>query len=245
MRVHELAKELGTESKTVIQILKENESIGTVKNHMSNVDAHQQGVVRLGLKAVDTTATELPFEGNPKDLLKSEDWSIGDGETTDGPITYDTSGGHNHTFEKRTDVKVEEPAELTFTEDDLDETSFDEYIDVESVEDPEDIDIPSPTAPLYKGTSGTSAHATYTDEDRLETEEEVKERIEEESKMSFGQKAFAKAEEMKSAEDETFEKLQEDAWAKKVKEADRKIAEQTVIVERPTGFWGWLKGLFL
>ena len=224
MRVHELAKELGTESKTVIQILKENESIGTVKNHMSNVDEHQQGVIRLGLKVVDTTATELPFEGNPKDLLKSEDWSIGDGETTDGPITYDTSGGHNHTFEKRTYVKADEPAELTFTEDDLDETSFDEYVD-----DDED------EFGFVQGTAGTTGFATFSDEDRLETEEE----------LSFGQKAFAKAEKMKSAEDETFEKLQEDAWAKKIKEADRKIAEQTVIVERPIGFWGWLKGLFL
>ena len=69
--------------------------------------------------------------------------------------------------------------------------------------------------------------------------------IETDEELSFGQKAFAKAEKMKSAEDETFEKLQEDAWAKKIKEADRKIAEQTVIVEKPSGFFGWLKGLFL
>ena len=219
MRVHELAKELGIDSKSVIRILGENECIGTVKNHMSNVDEHQQGVVRLG----GTLESIHHHEGNPKDLLKPEDWSIGDGETTDGPITYDTSGDHNHTFEKRTDVKVEEPAELTFTEDDLDETSFDEYVDEDNDE-----------FGFVQGTAGTTGFDTYSDEDRLETDEE----------LSFGQKAFAKAEEIKSAEDETFEKLQEDAWAKKIKEADRKIAEQSVIVEKPSGFWGWLKGLF-
>ena len=77
MRVYELAKELGTDSKTVIQILKENESIGTVKNHMSSVDENQKGVVKLGLK-VETT-------------------------------------------------------KLAFTESDLDETSFDEYVDDDKV----------------------------------------------------------------------------------------------------------------
>ena len=55
MRVYELAKEVGTNSKSVIQILKENASIGTIKTHMSNVDAHQQGVVRLALKVEETT----------------------------------------------------------------------------------------------------------------------------------------------------------------------------------------------
>ena len=169
MRVYELAKEVGTNSKSVIQILKENASIGTIKTHMSNVDAHQQGVVRLALK-------------------------------------------------------VEETTELTFTEADLDETSFDEYVD-----DDDEGDFG-----FVQGTAGTTGISTFSDEDRLETEEE----------LSFGQKAFAKAEKMKSAEDETFEKLQEDAWAKKVKEADKKIAEQTVIVEKPSGFFGWLKGLF-
>ena len=169
MRVYELARELGTDSKTVIQMLKENESIGTVKTHMSGVDAHQQGVVRLGLK-VETT-------------------------------------------------------KLAFTEADLDETSFDEYVD-----DDDEGDFG-----FVPGTAGTTGFATFSDEDRLETEEE----------LSFGQKAFAKAEEAESAEDEIFEKLQEDAWAKKVKEADRKIAEQSVIVEKPSGFFGWLKGLFL
>ena len=186
MRVYELAKELGTDSKTVIQFLKEKESIGTVKNHMSSVNEHQKGVVKLGLKA-------------------------------------------------------EEPFALTFTESDLDETSFDEYVDD---------DIPKPSlydavkedaevAPIVtQGTAGTSAFATYSDEDRLETEEE----------LSFGQKAFAKAksEDMVSAEKETkekFAKLQQDAWTK-LSDEDKRVEEQQVIVERPTGFWGWLKGLF-
>ena len=119
MRVYELAKELGTDSKTVIQILKENESIGTVKNHMSSVDENQKGVVKLGLK-VETT-------------------------------------------------------KLAFTESDLDETSFDEYVDDDtkpSLYDvvKEDVEV----APIVtQGTAGTSAFATYSDEDRLETEEEI------------------------------------------------------------------------
>ena len=73
--------------------------------------------------------------------------------------------------------------------------------------------------------------------------------METEEELSFGQKAFAKAkdEEMTSAKKETeeqFAKLQTDAWTKKVEESDKKIEEQSVIVERPTGFWSWLKGLF-
>ena len=167
MRVHELAKELNTDSKTVIQILKENESIGTVKNHMSNVDELQKGVVKLGLN-------------------------------------------------------LEEPVALTFSEADLDETSFDEYVD----------DDTKPS--LY---------------DVVKEDVEVAPIEDEDGDLSFGQKAFAKAkdEEMTSAKKETeeqFAKLQTDAWTKKVEESDKKIEEQSVIVERPTGFWGWLKGLF-
>ena len=118
-RVYELAKELGTDSKTVIQILKENESIGTVKNHMSSVDEHQKGVVKLGLK-VETT-------------------------------------------------------KLAFSESDLDETSFDEYVD----------DDTKPS--LY---------------DVVKEDVEVAPTGDEDGDLSFGQKAFAKAksEEMTSAE---------------------------------------------
>ena len=165
MRVYELAKELGTDSKTVIQILKENESIGTVKNHMSSVDENQKGVVKLGLK-VETT-------------------------------------------------------KLAFTESDLDETSFDEYVD----------DDTKPS--LY---------------DVVKEDVEVAPTGDEDGDLSFGQKAFAKAksEDMVSAEKETkekFAKLQQDAWTK-LSDEDKEVEKQEVIVERPIGFWGWLKGLF-
>ena len=176
MRIYELAKELSTDSKSVIQILKEKELVGTVRTHMSNVDAHQQGVVRQSFGRFLGKIEEV----SEVDVVE--------------PTVYD----------------VEEAVVNSVNKD---ESEFG----------------------FVKGTAGTTGFATFSDEDRLETEEE----------LSFGQKAFAKAEKMKSAEDETFEKLQEDAWAKKIKEADRKIAEQTVIVEKPSGFFGWLKGLFL
>jgi len=186
MRIHELAKELNTDSKTVIQILKENESIGTVKNHMSNVDEHQQGVARLGLK--------------------------------------------------------------------LDETSFDEYVDDDIKEklhriepnlydDDDDIVNDNGDFGFVKGTAGATGFSSLSDEDRLEDKEE------EASELSFGQKAFAKAksEEMTSAVKETedhFAKLQTDAWSKTRETVRDDTEEQQVIIERPTGFWGWLKGLF-
>ena len=158
MRVHELAKEMGIDSKTVIQILKETESIGLVKNHMSSVDEDQKGVVKLGLAA------------------------------------------------------AEEPFALTFTESDLDETSFDEYVDD---------DIP-----------------------KSSTEDE-------DSELTFGQQAFAKAktQEMTSAEKETEIALEhfdhgENAWDPDQNDGRHDHEVQEVIVERPKGFMGWLKGLF-
>ena len=124
MRVYELAKELGTDSKTVIQILKENESIGTVKNHMSNVDEHQQGVARLGLKLDETS------------------------------------------FDEYVDDDIKE--KLHRIEPNL-------YVDDDIVNDDGDFGF-------VKGTAGTTE--------------------------------------------------------------DKEVEKQEVIVERPTGFWGWLKGLF-
>ena len=216
MRVHELAKEMGIDSKTVIQILKETESIGLVKNHMSSVDEDQKGVVKLGLAA------------------------------------------------------AEEPFALTFTESDLDETSFDEYVDDDtkpSLYDvvKEDVEV----APIVtQGTAGTSAFATYSDEDRLETEEEIQkgtdyvfdhghetlkpEEIQENDLLDQKHqghddlKTEEASEDMVSAEKETkekFAKLQQDAWTK-LSDEDKEVEKQEVIVERPIGFWGWLKGLF-
>ena len=124
MRIHELAKELNTDSKTVIQILKENESIGTVKNHMSNVDEHQQGVARLGLKLDETS------------------------------------------FDEYVDDDIKE--KLHRIEPNL-------YVDDDIVNDDGDFGF-------VKGTAGTTE--------------------------------------------------------------DKEVEKQEVIVERPTGFWGWLKGLF-
>ena len=124
MRIHELAKELNTDSKTVIQILKENESIGTIKNHMSNVDEHQQGVARLGLKLDETS------------------------------------------FDEYVDDDIKE--KLHRIEPNL-------YVDDDIVNDDGDFGF-------VKGTAGTTE--------------------------------------------------------------DKEVEKQEVIVERPTGFWGWLKGLF-
>ncbi len=137
MRIHELAKELNTDSKTVIQILKENESIGTVKNHMSNVDEHQQGVVKLGLK-------------------------------------------------------LEEPVALTFAEDDLDETSFDEYVDDDIKE------------------------KLHRIEPNLYVDDDI---VNDDGDFGFVKGTAGTTE-------------------------DKEVEKQEVIVERPTGFWGWLKGLF-
>jgi hypothetical protein len=124
MRVYELAKELGTDSKTVIQILKENESIGTVKNHMSSVDEDQKGVARLGLKLDETS------------------------------------------FDEYVDDDIKE--KLHRIEPNL-------YVDDDIVNDDGDFGF-------VKGTAGTTE--------------------------------------------------------------DKEVEKQEVIVERPTGFWGWLKGLF-
>tara|TARA_Y100000310_G_scaffold342092_1_gene443743 strand:+ start:2597 stop:2983 length:387 start_codon:yes stop_codon:yes gene_type:complete len=128
MRVHELAKELGIDSKTVIQILKETESIGLVKNHMSSVDEDQKGVVKLGLAA-------------------------------------------------------------TFTESDLDETSFDEYVD-----------------------------------------DDIKKK---ESPVDYAENAWNPDQNTGRHDDDV-------EWVKKVRNDD----VQEVIVERPKGLLGWLKGLF-
>jgi len=56
---------------------------------------------------------------------------------------------------------------------------------------------------------------------------------EEDSELSFGQKAFSKAE-----KDRVKELREEEIKAKEILKA------QEVIVEKPSGFFGWLKGLF-
>ena len=151
MRVHELAKELGIDSKTVIQILKETESIGLVKNHMSSVDEDQKGVVKLGLAA------------------------------------------------------AEEPFALTFTESDLDETSFDEYVDDDIKE---------------------KLHRIEPNDDNICIRKK-------ESPVDHAENAWDPDQNTGRHDDDV-------EWVKKVRNDD----VQEVIVERPKGLLGWLKGLF-
>ncbi len=95
-------------------------------------------------------------------------------------------------------------------------------------------------------------------EEEPKTEEfngvEVDEQLNPVDEMEDGEIEIEEQKEMTSAEKETEDATdswkelarQDDnaEWTKKVIEADAKIAVQQVIVERPTGFFGWIRGLF-
>ncbi len=109
---------------------------------------------------------------------------------------------------------------------------------------PEDVEEESKTEEF----NGVEVDEQLNPVDEMEDGEE-----ETDTELSFGQKAFAKAKVEEETEDVTEDwssmkelaRQDDDAeWTKKVLEADAKIAVQEVIVEKPTGFWSWLTGLF-
>ena len=192
MRVHELAKEFGMSSSKLVEEIK---SYGiVVKSHLSGLDDDQVASIRqkhiMGQVAIKL---ETELQERQKEEIEEENKSSGISGTmteTSGDVTaeqvsmeevekeiaknVEAAGKAREEYAKSKPVVlgVGEDEEITLTESDLDEESFDEYEDTD---------------------------------------------------LSFGQKAFAKAEET-------------------TKEGATEIQE--VEVEKSTGFFGWLKGLF-
>ena len=85
-------------------------------------------------------------------------------------------------------------------------------------------------------------------EEESETEEfngvEVDEQLNPVDEMEDGEEETEDVTEDWSSMKELARQDDDAEWTKKVIEADAKIAVQQVIVERPTGFFGWIRGLF-
>jgi translation initiation factor IF-2 len=80
---------------------------------------------------------------------------------------------------------------------------------------------------------------TTEQDDKIEVteEEKQKEMISAEKETEDATEAWSSMKELARQDDDA-------EWTKKVLEADAKIAVQKVIVEKPKGFWSWLKSIF-
>ena len=80
---------------------------------------------------------------------------------------------------------------------------------------------------------------TTEQDDKIEVTEEEKQK-----EMISAEKETEDATEAWSSMKELARQDNDAEWTKKVLEADAKIAVQKVIVEKPKGFWSWLKSIF-
>jgi translation initiation factor IF-2 len=187
MRVHELAKDFDMSSSKLVEEIK---SYGiVVKSHLSGLDDDQVASIRQKhIMGQVVIKLETDLQERQKEKTEEENNSGGISGTmteTSGDVTaeqvsmeevekeiaknVEAAGKAREEYAKSKPVVLGEDEEITLTESDLDEESFDEYEDTD---------------------------------------------------LSFGQKAFAKAEEGATT------------------------VIQEVEVERSTGFFAWLKRLF-
>ena len=195
MRVHALAKEYGIKSTEFVDII---QGFGIdVKSHLSVLDDGQVSDIKHKMKLQEEFGN-----GNSEETIVPEgEWEMvetsGDATAERVSITEvekeiaknaEAAGKARVEYAKSVNTS-EESEELTLTESDLDEESFDEYKDEDAPDDP--------------------SHSKFFPK---ETEDEWSKR------------------------EQVLENLRE--------KSKENVASQEVIVEKPKGFWGWLKSLF-
>ncbi|MBF86034.1 MAG: hypothetical protein CL489_16395 [Acidobacteria bacterium] len=217
MRVYQLADEYKVTSKEIIETLKANGE--EVKSHLSGLTTDQ--ITKLGyIMQSGDTIVEKEYK---EELAEDDDYD------EKGPIDFDEQVAE----ENGTELSMEPE------KDDWTLGSGDTVVDTDKVGiDPEKIqeaivtNIKSAAEAREKMAETAKAIAkdpenwanlnATEDWDPDKNDGQLDDEEETDTELSFGQKAFAKA----KAEEETDTEIQE------------------VIVERPTGLFGWFKGLF-
>ena len=229
MRVHELAKEYNVTSKEIIKTLIDNREKSTGKtgkwSHLSGLSNDQ--IVKLGyiMQSGDTiveTEYKEELESDTSSLVL-EELSEDDDYDEKGPIDFDEEAAK----ENGTELSMEpEKDDWTLGSGDVIIEGDKIGIDPEKIQEAVETNVKAASDAREKYaetvdaiTKDPEGWASGWDPDKNDGQPDDEE--ETDSELSFGQKAFAKA---------------------KAEETTDEIKE--VIVERPTGFFGWLKGLF-
>jgi translation initiation factor IF-2 len=215
MRVYELAKEYNVTSKEIIETLNANGE--NVKSHLSGLSNDQ--IVKLGyIMQSGDTIVETEYK---EELSEDDDYD------EKGPIDFDEEAAK----ENGTELSMEpEKDDWTLGSGDVVVEGDKIGIDPEKIQEAVESNVKAAADAREKYAETVDAITKdpegwanlnvtedwYPDKNDGQLDEE-----ETDSELSFGQKAFAKA---------------------KAEETTDEIKE--VIVERPTGFFGWFKGLF-
>ena len=236
MRVHELAKEFEISSSKLIEEIK---GYGIdVKSHLSGLLDDEVDDIRhkhiMG-QVVIQLENELQERKKEKDscTIASVDAEILREEEMTPLPEPESEDASSLVLEDLSDDLPEDVEEEPKTEEfngvEVDEqlNPVDEMEDV--VERPVEID-----ASFIENKSETTEQ-----DDKIEVTEEEKQK-----EMISAEKETEDATEAWSSMKELARQDNDAEWTKKVLEADAKIAVQKVIVEKPKGFWSWLKSIF-
>ena len=240
MRVHALAKEYGIKSTEFVDII-QGFGIG-VKSHLSVIDDAQVADIRYKmenregiLKEHSVEKTELELTESDLDEEAFDEYDDGEesaDDDSDGSDGVDSDGGDIPQIEET--VITEDEWEFTDSEE-VDELFEDGQITQEDIDEAETSSIGDTI-----GSEDTVVEST----EPVNLEEVAKE-------IDANAKAAAEARERYAQSVSEINKTSIDETEEREKQLENlrekskgNLESQQVIVEKPKGFWGWLKSLF-
>jgi len=242
MRVHALAKEYGIKSTEFVDIIQEF-GIG-IKSHLSVLDDGQVSDIRYKMKErgrlldeYSNGGDDAPLKLTESDLDEVSFDEYDDGEESadddsDGSDGVDSDGGDIPQVEET--VITEDEWEFTDSEE-VDELFEDGQITQEDIDEAETSSIGDAI-----GSEDTVVEST----EPVNLEEVAKE-------IDANAKAAAEARERYAQSVSEINKTSIDETEEREKQLENlrekskgNLESQQVIVEKPKGFWGWLKSLF-
>ncbi len=210
MRVYQLADEYKVTSKEIIETLKSNGE--EVTSHLSGLTNDQITMLGYVMKSGDTIV-ESEYK---EELAEDDDYD------EKGPIDFDEQAAEENGTELSMEPEKEKDA-WTLSGDTVMEVADGVSISSEEVQEALATNIKSSAEAREKYADTVKAIAE--DPDNWSNLSKTEEVTDDNEDLSFGQRAFAKAE-----EEETTTK--------------KPVEIPEVIVEKPKGVWGWFTNLF-
>jgi len=217
MRVHELAKEFGMSSSKLIEEIKGYGIV--VKSHLSGLDDDRVADIRHK-HTVAQVAIRLENElqeRKKEEIVVEEDWEFIDSEEVDELLVPEVE-------------ETEDENKSGGISDEMSETSGDTSAEQLSMEE---ID-----REIEKNIENAGkAREEYAKSKPVVLVGEVDEQLNPIDEMEDGEETIEEKNERRTKE------IAEENERVLAREEENKV-EQEVIVEKPKGFWGWLKSLF-
>ena len=231
MRVHALAKEYGIKSTEFVDII-QGFGIG-VKSHLSVIDDAQVADIRYKMKNREEILKEHSVEKTELELTESDLDEESFDEYDDGEEGVDVDSDADDTptitygelaYSTKTTATDGSGEETVITEDEWELTESEE---VDKLLVPDVEEEKTDDWEMTETSGDTSAEQVSIAEVAKEIDKNIE--IAGRAREEYAKNVRARQEELKATSHENREQLE---------------PVQEVIVEKPKGFWGWLKSLF-